>query len=144
MCIDAKSKLLSLLGRHRQREYTLMGSTLWVTIPPPTRLPNLKLPSFGGKYCDYNNFISSFNNLVDEEPTLSQIEKFNHLLTCVTGEALSTVKSSHVTGENYPKALSHLAERYDKKSLIFFDHIEHLFDVPKISAPDASALRNVC
>ncbi|XP_075162510.1 uncharacterized protein LOC142235137 [Haematobia irritans] len=142
LIIAAKSKLLELLGKHKRKESNVLDTTLGVTLPPPTRLPNLKLPSFGGKYCNYRNFITSFKNLVDEEPTLSDIEKFNHLLSCLTGDALRTVKAFQVTEANYPKALERLTERYDKKTLIFFDNIENLFDIPKMVGPDASALRN--
>ena len=43
------------------------------------RLPNLKLPKFDGKYCEYKRFISSFNHLVHNEP-MPIIDKFNYLL----------------------------------------------------------------
>lgn len=143
LCISAKSKLLQLLGVYKRRESTVLEQTLGATmLAPSSRLPNLKLPSFGGKYSDYKNFISSFNNLIHEDTTLATIEKFNHLLSCLTGDALRTVKAFQVCEENYNKALDRLAERYDKKCLIFFDNVEQLFAIPKLNKPNASSLRN--
>ena len=140
LCISAKSKLLSLLGNSRRRESTAFEQTLGM-MPSLNRLPHLKLPLFDGKYSEYKNFIGSFKNLVEEEVTLSPIEKFNHLLTCLSGDALKTVQAFQVTEENYPKALERLAERYDKKTLIFFNSIDQIFDIPVMNSPNASSLR---
>lgn len=143
LCISTKSRLITLLGIHKRRESTVMDTTMGIALPPPTRLPNLKLPSFGGRHCDYKNFISSFYNLVHNEPTLSPIEKLNHLLSCLTGDALRTVKAFQVTEDNYVKALKRLEDRYDKKSIIFFDNIDNLFNISKMSSPDSSSLQNI-
>lgn len=142
LCVSVKSKLLSLLGRNRSRDSSVLENTFSVAIPPANRLPNLKLPVFNGKYADYKNFIGTFTNLVHNEPSLSSIEKFNHLISCLSGEALHTVKAFQVTEANYTKALERLAERYDKKCLIFFDSIEEIFNISKIVNPNASLLRN--
>lgn len=141
-CISAKTKLLQLLGQHKRRESSALETTFGITMPQASRLPKFKLPSFSGKYSEYKNFISSFNNLVHNEAHLAPIEKFNHLLSCLSGDALRTIKAFQVTEANYEKALERLADRYDKKGLIFFDNIEQLFEIEKINKPNAPALRN--
>ncbi|XP_017475140.1 PREDICTED: uncharacterized protein LOC108365594 [Rhagoletis zephyria] len=142
LCISCKSKLMQLLGDYKQRDSSLMENTFSFAMPQSSRLPKLRLPTFDGKYADYKNFISSFNNLVNSVPHLAVIEKFNHLLSCLSGDALRTVKAFQVTEDNYSKVLDRLAERYDKKALIFFDNVERLFEIPKITKPNPSALRN--
>ncbi|XP_073841389.1 uncharacterized protein [Musca autumnalis] len=91
---------------------TFTDSSFAVSVPT-NKLPRLKLPSFNGKYSDYKNFITSFKQIIDREHGLSNIEKFNHLLNCLQGHALETVKAFQVTNENYPKALERLKARYD-------------------------------
>ena len=139
LCISAKSKIMLLLGPHVNRDSSIHDNTF--SIRPLNRLPNWKLPTFNGKYAEYKNFITSFNNLVYDDLTLTRIEKFNHLPSCLSEDALRTVKAFQVTEENYPKALKRLEERYDKKCLIFFDSIEQIFDIQKINQPNAALLR---
>ncbi|XP_067635778.1 uncharacterized protein [Eurosta solidaginis] len=57
-----------------------------------SKLRVLKLPTFTGKYSEYKNVITSFNQIIDRELGLSNIEKFNHLRNCLQGQALETVK----------------------------------------------------
>ena len=142
ICITAKSLLLSKLGGRRPS--TSNDFTMSFPQPAPShRLPNLKIPKFNGKYSEYKNFISCFNNLVNDDPNLSTIEKFNHLINSLQDDALRMVKAFQVTEENYKCALERLAERYDNKCLIFQDHIATLFNLKKMSKPSASDLRNI-
>ena len=79
VCIGAKLLFLSKLGDKRQsgvNDFTL-------SVPQVAllhRLPNLKIPKFNGKSPEYKNFISSFINLVHDDPILLVIERFNHLI----------------------------------------------------------------
>ncbi|XP_037930413.1 uncharacterized protein LOC119665183, partial [Teleopsis dalmanni] len=89
---------------------TMMDNT--ALIPPVSKkLPHLKLPTFSGKYSEYKNFINSFVQIIDREACLTNIEKFNHLRNCLTGQALETVQAFPICNENYPKALERLKTR---------------------------------
>ena len=89
------------------------------------------------------NFLSLFENLVHNDPTLTDIEKFIHWISCLSESALGTVKAFQISEENYPKALASLKKVYDNKCLIFFDNIAKLFDLPEIMKPSAVALRSM-
>lgn len=106
------------------------------------RLPNLKLPTFSGKYSEYKRFISTFNNFVHNEP-IPIIDKFNYLLNCLSDQALAAVEAFQVTEQNYNKALERLAERFDNKVLILKEHISNIFEIPSLLKPDALALRKL-
>ncbi|XP_067613910.1 uncharacterized protein [Eurosta solidaginis] len=108
-----------------------------------TKFPKLKLPTFSGKYSEYQNFIVSFKQVIDKEYSLSNIEKFNHLRNSLQGQALETVDAFQVTNENYPKALERLKERYDNKTLIFLENISALFELSSLSKPNPSQLRSL-
>jgi len=56
------------------------------------------------KVADYWNFITSFQEVVDQQESLLPTEKFNHLTDCLRGAALETIKAFQVTTENYSKA----------------------------------------
>ncbi len=108
-----------------------------------SKLPPLKLPTFDGKYSNYQNFITSFKQIIDREFNLTNIEKFNHLRNCLQGQALETVNAFQVTNENYPKALERLKVRYDNKTLIFLEGINSLFDLPAVMKPNGIQLRSL-
>ncbi|KAI8116345.1 hypothetical protein CVS40_11573 [Lucilia cuprina] len=136
---ELENLLLSLQAKNRRPSFQ---ETSFMQ-PHHSRLPNMRLPKFSGKYSDYKNFMSLFENLVHNDPTLTDIEKFNHLISCLTDEALGTVKAFQLTEDNYPKALASLKKVYDNDCLIFLKNISKLFDLPEISKPSAPALRSM-
>ncbi|XP_070075714.1 uncharacterized protein [Drosophila takahashii] len=68
---------------------------------------------------------------------------FNYLLSCLFDTALSVVSSFQASEENYPKAMNRLKERYDKKVLIFLEHISSLCALPIMEPADANSLRGI-
>ncbi|XP_055838616.1 uncharacterized protein LOC129906742 [Episyrphus balteatus] len=139
---STKSKILSLMGNNR-RSSIAPGDTTMSNLVPLSRLPLQKLPKFTGKYADYKNFIGLFKTLVHNDNSIAKIEKFNHLISCLSEQACGTIKSFQVTEENYSKAFARLEERYNKKGLIFMEYISSLFDLPKMKGVSASQLRNL-
>ncbi|XP_055909761.1 uncharacterized protein LOC129944394 [Eupeodes corollae] len=139
--ITAKTKILSLLGTGRRSSIADMTvSTVPHTI---SHLPKQRLPKFSGRYSDYKNFINSYNNLVENDLSLTKIEKFNYLLSCLSDQALGTVKAFQVTEANYPKALLSLKERYDNDCLIFLEYISQLIELPKVQKASSVSLRSL-
>lgn len=57
------------------------------------RLPNLALPK------------GLFETLVHNDKNIPVIEKFNHLISCLSGDALGTIKEFQITESNYEKAM---------------------------------------
>lgn len=94
ICISSKALLLSKLGNRRSS--VAHDCTVGLALPPANRLPHLKIPKFSGKYSEYKNFITCFDNLVNDDPTLSTIEKFNHLINSLQDDALRTVRPFQV------------------------------------------------
>ncbi|XP_058978843.1 uncharacterized protein LOC131802528 [Musca domestica] len=142
--IVAKSKIVKLLKKNRgsiSMEPSFMNASM--TSGSSSRLPSLKLPKFDGKYSEFQNFISAFNNIVNYNPTISLIEKFNYLLNCLSGPALDVVEPFQVCEENYEKALTRLQDRNDNKVLIFLEHIDSLFNVARMQKGDSVSLRHL-
>ena len=126
ICVTTKTLFLTLLAKNGQSnvpEMPFLGQS------HQSRLPNMKIAEFNGKYSDYKNFMSLFENLIYNDPTLTDIEKFNHLISCLSDEALGTVKAFQITEANYPKAIASLKKVYDNECLIFFDNIRKLCNI---------------
>ncbi|XP_075154313.1 uncharacterized protein LOC142227952 [Haematobia irritans] len=143
--ISAKAAILKRLNTNR-RSSNLDQSLLNVTqnhTAHQSRLPQLKLPKFDGKYSEFSRFISTFDKLVHEDSSVPVIDKFNYLLNCLSGQALAVIEPFPVTEGNYERAINRLKERYDNKSLIFIDTINSLFAISSISKPSATGLRSI-
>ena len=76
LCVTTKSLFMSLLAKNRQPN--VPGTSFSVPVHR-SRLPNMKLPKFSGKYSDYENLKNLFKKQVHNDPTLMDIEKVNHL-----------------------------------------------------------------
>ncbi|XP_065368751.1 uncharacterized protein LOC135961183 [Calliphora vicina] len=140
LCVSTKCLLLGYLTPSRKQ--SMLDTTIGCSTHHSS-LPKMKLPKFSGKYSEYKNFISLFESLVDHDMSLTDIEKFNHLISCLSDEALGTVKAFQVTEQNYSKALASLKRVYDNPCLIFYDNIRQLFHLQEITKPSSSALRSM-
>ncbi|XP_053968541.1 uncharacterized protein LOC128869972 [Anastrepha ludens] len=138
LIVETKSIIKSILARNK----SAIAETSFIA-PHSSRLPKMSLPTFKGEYSEFKNFMSLLESLVHNDPTIPDIEKFNHLVSCLSGEALGTVKSFQMSKENYPKALASLRKVYDNKCLIFFNIVSKLFELSNIQRPSASSLRSM-
>lgn len=118
--LTTKSLFLSFLYKDRQSNVPEMS---YLGQPNRLSLPIRKLFKLNGKYSDYKNFMRSFENLVRNDPTLTHIEIFNHLIKCLSDEALGTVRTFQISEENYPKVIASLKKVYDHECVIFFDNV---------------------
>ena len=106
-------------------------------------LPTLTIPKFDGSFKDWVRFRDSFKTMVHERTELSNIQKFHHLSSSLTGDAARVIQSLGVSEANYELAWKNLIDRYeDSRSLIHF-HVKSLFDLPIISKVTCVALRQL-
>jgi len=103
------------------------------------RLPWLELPKFNGQHSAY----TVFTRLVDDDPSLLIIDKFNYLINCLCWLAFAVVNSFQITEANYLKALQHLKLRFDNKTLIFSETIRNLFATQIISDENGVEMRQI-
>lgn len=74
-------------------------------------------------YTEHTDFMSMFSTVIHKNLILADMEKLQHLKSCLGGPALDAVGASEVTDANYPAALELLDKSYNNKRLIFESHI---------------------
>ncbi|CAB0043033.1 unnamed protein product [Trichogramma brassicae] len=79
------------------------------------RYLKLTLPKFSGLQHEWDTFKALFTSMVKDAPTLTPTLKLQHLFACVEGDALRTIKSIEVTGDNFDVAWTALSRRYENK-----------------------------
>ncbi|XP_053968113.1 uncharacterized protein LOC128869560 [Anastrepha ludens] len=107
-----------------------------------SRLPLLTLPQFCGAYTEWTNFYSMFTSIIDKDSDLTNIDKLQHLCSCLSGAALDTVRSLEISNDNYKTALELLQKRFDNKRLIFQAHVREIFGLSKVDS-NVSMLRKL-
>ena len=82
------------------------------------KLPKLELESFSGNYQEWQSFWDTFQSAVDGNTSISPIEKFTYLKSCVTSNAESAIAGLSLTADNYKVAIDILKDRFDKPQLL--------------------------
>jgi len=111
--IIPKSLLICIIAETRRK--SVDKSAPLTTLTTQCRLPSVAPPTFNGKHSEFKNVIL-FETFVDKDDTLHDIEKFNRLMSCLAGDALSSLRWV-----------------YESACLIFIDNILTLFNLPEIS-----------
>lgn len=111
---------------------------------PNAKLPKIEISVFDGNLKMWQTFIDMFDSLIHNNACISNIEKFNYLLTYLKGPPLSLVKCTPLTANNYVVAYQALKKRYDNSRLIAHSHWVSLESTKKLSnSENAIALRTL-
>ncbi|XP_076645559.1 uncharacterized protein LOC143355009 [Halictus rubicundus] len=107
---------------------------------PATRLPVIKLPSFDGNLTEWIRFRDTFSSLVHDSERLTDIDRFNYLVSALSGSAARSIESFSVSAANYKLAWCRLRERFDDPKALIAHHINALLDTQPIKKQSGKAL----
>ena len=107
------------------------------TVPKP-KLLKLVLPRFKG---DIQSFWASFQSAVNNNPALTNIDKFNYLKALLDGPAARSIQGLTLTSANYDTALEILKDQFGKKQHIISAHVDDLLKLTPCSDSKPHHLR---
>jgi len=119
---------------------TASSAALSASLSP---LERVKLPKFDGTQRNWQSFKSKFQSLVLNEPNMSAVIKFQHLLNSLEGEAEGKLRGLEVTGDNFTTAWESLCSRYDNIFLRFSTHFNALLALPSSAKETSAHLSNL-
>ena len=106
------------------------------------KLEKIKVPTFDGKFNEWEAYRDLFTAAVDSNINLSAVEKMFHLSASLKGEASDVIRSySHSQG-SYAEAWAAVKQRYDNPREIVFAHIRK-FDTLSNIHDNATDLRKI-
>jgi len=105
------------------------------------RLPPLVLGTFSGQAEKWVAFCNLFENSVHNNISISDVEKFTYLLSCLTNEPLNLVKDLPITAANYNIAWQQLKKRYNNPRLLITIHVSNILDLPTMHNCSVKQLR---
>ena len=95
------------------------------------KLPEIKLPSFDGDAEKWLSFKNAFIELVQNEPELNNYERFHHLRSALSGNALNKIEIFTISEENYNTAWNTLIEAYENRRNLLAHHLSSLLHLPQ-------------
>lgn len=108
-----------------------------------TKLPKINIPTFSGNYRDWSYFKDMFTSLVEDDTTLSDIQKHHYLRTSLKGEADQLVRHFDITAANYSHAWKCLINRYSNPRIIVNTILNRLLNQRKLSKECAKGLKEL-
>lgn len=146
---SARSNLTELISQvtssslSTSSSYNTACSVNQNTNAPTVKLPVINLPTFSGGYESWFSFHDTFVSLIETNRSLSQVQKFYYLKSCLTDEAEKLLQSIDVTNDNYTIAWKLLKDRFENKQLIIRKTVESLINPGYVKQESASGLRHL-
>lgn len=114
--------------------------------PRKPKLPDLLQEKFNGDLEHYQEFIDSFTSIIDNDNTISPVDKFRYLRMYLEdakeGDGpKSLIEGFSTTADNYQVALQLIKETYGKKERIIMTHVSKLLNLEVKENLDKNALR---
>ena len=136
-----------LLSRHSSPRSNLSGNNNHSPQSPASginiKLPLITLPAFEGETCSWLHFRDTFEVLIVNNSTLSNMQRFHYLIASLKNEAKDLVSNLQITNENFSVAWQLVTQCYNNQRLIAMMHAKHLCQMPQVKKGDASSLRKL-
>ena len=107
------------------------------------KLPKITLPRFNGEITKFRAFWDHFQGAVDNNTSISPVDKFNYLHALVEGPAARSIQGLQLTEENYEAAKQIFQERFGKMQQVISAHMEELLRLPVCTGEKTSQLCHI-
>ena len=128
-----------------------------VTATPPTsvaamphtpdhriKLPKLTIQSFDRDVTLWTPFWDSYDSAIHQNPSLSEVDRFNYLRSLLRGTAREAVSGLMLTTANYQEAIDILKRRFGNKQQIISRHMDILMTTEAVTSHNnVKALRRL-
>ncbi|GFU23211.1 uncharacterized protein TNCV_3516351 [Trichonephila clavipes] len=104
-----------------------------------TKIPPIILPTLSGKYEQFSNFKSQFDDLITTNEQLTQSQRLYYLNSCLSNE----VKEFASTFDTFSPLYEALESRYDNKRLIVDIHVQQILNFKKIERENPKEIRGM-
>ncbi|CAK1592603.1 unnamed protein product [Parnassius mnemosyne] len=133
MTLGKINEAIKILNKSEPSQSNCMSSS---------KLPNVEVPTFDGKDCTkFKPFYELFIAVIDNNRTLSDVQKLFYLRKYLLDEALSVIVNLPLVNKSYQEALTLLKKRFDNKARSICNHINILLDIPPMLKGTAASIR---
>ena len=139
-CLVYELKLNEALDRLHQ----VIANSSSTSSTTSVKLPKQTLPTFSGSRLEWTTFWDIYDTAVHQQPNLSDVQKFSYLLSCLKGEAKSSIAGLRLSSTNYHLAVEILFRRFGNDEVVSKEHLKSLQNLksPIFSVPSLNAYRD--
>lgn len=106
------------------------------------KLPTIDITPYDGKdFTKFKPFYDLFMAVIDNNRSLSDVQKLFYLRKYVTDDALAVIVNLPLVNQSYREALGLLEKRFDNKTRLIGNHISVLLDLPTMQKGTAASIR---
>ncbi|KRZ05281.1 hypothetical protein T11_3747 [Trichinella zimbabwensis] len=102
--------------------------------------PRAPLPKFDGDILQFKSFWDQFESSIHQREGLSDITKFLHLRSCLSGSALKAIEDVTICAENYPEVVQTLKSRFYRLPDVVESYVLSVMNVKACSNEGAGEL----
>ncbi|XP_043865734.1 uncharacterized protein LOC122757501 [Drosophila mojavensis] len=106
-------------------------------------LPRIHITPFDGDYKEWHAFKGLFDSAVHSKTTLTNIQKYHHLKSCLKGEAAKLIQHLPLADANYEVAWNSLVDRYEKPRYLVNVLLHTFTGLPKVADQNPASLRSL-
>ncbi|XP_071039933.1 uncharacterized protein [Parasteatoda tepidariorum] len=103
------------------------------------KLPEIPLPVFHGKFDEWPNFKSQFDNIITKNNDLNDSQKLHYLKASLLGAA----KRLETLDDSFESLLKALENRFENKRLLTETYINQILEIEKLANESAGDIRNI-
>lgn len=107
------------------------------------RLPNIQIPTFTGKYEEWQPFYDLFRTLIHDNEHLSRVQKLHYLKSNLSGEPEALLRNFSITDANYDEAWNQLIKRYNNTRFNCNAIMKILFTQKPVQSESASLIKQL-
>lgn len=107
------------------------------------KLPVIQLPTFSGKYEEWQTFHDMFLSLIQNNKQLTAVQKLHYLKSSLSGEPENLLRNLTTTEANYGEAWKQLTKRYNNKRYNCNAILKNLFSQKQINFESAGAIKQL-
>ena len=120
------------------------GGAALTLATPRVKLPKLSIKKFSGDLTKWVTFWDSFDSSIHNNPSLSDVDKFNYLSSLLESTAAESIAGLTLTSANYEEAVATLKRRFGNTQLIVSKHMDALLNLPVANShQDLKGLRRL-
>ncbi|XP_072400609.1 uncharacterized protein [Diabrotica undecimpunctata] len=107
------------------------------------KLPPIPIPTFDGTVENWLEFKDSFESLIHNDKSITDIQKFHFLKRALQGDATKVVQKRQTTSVSYNIVWKLLCDRYDDTPMLVDFHLDALLLFLNLVRESADQLRNM-
>ena len=133
-----------LLYNPDSTEALATSSTVPASKTRGVKLPKIDIPIFNGELLNWQSFWEQFCIAIHDRNDISLTDKLVYLRHSLTdGTAKSIIEGLSSSGDEYPKAIEALKNRFNCSRLLHHTHVKRIYEIPNVKEGSGRELRKL-